>query len=346
MSDPSGGTLAPFRSMNVTKRSLLVGSVLVVACGFLTAAQPAPNQSARSLLVNVLDRNGNPVRDLTKDSFRVKVNGHPTAIVEAKYVAAPRRVVVLLDTSNSMSGNNPGSNKWRIAREALEDLLKETPAEEQIALLTFSTKVNDVIGFSQGRAAIADWLKGEPSQGSNLKGYTAFFDAVGEATKLLQPSRSGDAVYAITDGGDNRSRTSSNNARKVLLGSGIRLFVFLLALPLQSEEERSGRESVMELAQATGGFSVVFGLLGHPTESEYQSSFELAYTYDERVREKIRLYTQSVNTEVNGFYTLNLEGPLDSRREEKVFLNVADRSGRSRKDLAFTYPKALQSQAK
>ena len=67
-------------------------------------AQPSPSVPSRSILVNVLDRDGNAIRDLTKDSFHVKINKQPVVVLGADYDLAPRRIVVLLDMSGSMGG--------------------------------------------------------------------------------------------------------------------------------------------------------------------------------------------------------------------------------------------------
>jgi hypothetical protein len=93
-------------------------------------AQQAPNPEAtpatRPVLVNVFDLHGKAVRDLTKDNFRVRVNGKPAVVLDARYSLAPRRIVVLLDMSGSMAGESD-NKKWRIAREAVEDFLAQTP---------------------------------------------------------------------------------------------------------------------------------------------------------------------------------------------------------------------------
>ncbi len=316
--------------MNMAKILPASASVLLLACGFLSAAQTAPTQLTRSLLVNVLDRNGNAVRDLTKDDFRVKVNGHPAALLDAHYSLAPRRIV----------------KKWRIAREAVEDFLTETPAEVQVALVTFSSKIHDILDFSQGRSSIIEWLKRGPSQRSDIKGTTPFFDAAAAAAKLLEPALPGDSIYAITDGGDNSSRISKTAVKQRLLQSQIRLFVFLFAEPTPTEEERSGVESVMELARDTGGF--VFGVSGHPSTggASFLPSWSFEYDYDEHTRERIRLYMQALNIQVNGFYTLHLDALLQPGKAGKVSLNIVDGKGIARKDVAFTYSTLLPPQPK
>jgi VWFA-related protein len=313
-----------------------------LAYGFLAAAQTAPTQSTCSLLVNVLDRNGNAVRNLTKDSFRVKVNGHPAAVVATDYGLAPRRIVVLLDMSGSMAGEAEKSKKWKIAREAVEDFLEETPAEVQVALLTFSSKIHDTLDFSQGRSSITAWLERGPSQRSEIKGTTAFYDATVAAAKLLEPALPGDSIYAVTDGGDNNSRISQAAAKQRLVQSQIRLFVFLFSEPMPTEEERSGGESVMELARDTGGF--VFGISGHRSTGGASFLPLVEYDYDKPTRERIRLYTQALNIQVNGFYTLRLDANLRPGKAGKVSVAIVDDRGIARKDVAFTYSTALPPQ--
>jgi Mg-chelatase subunit ChlD len=324
--------------------ALMSAGLLLLAYGFLAAAQTTPTLSTRSLLVNVLDQNGNAVRDLTKDSFRAKVNGRPATVVEAHYSFEPRRIVVLLDMSGSMAGETEKNKKWKIAREALEDLIAESPADEKVALLTFSSQVHDVFDFSQSRSSMAAWLKEEPRRRAEIKGRTALYDAVLAATKLLEPTRAGDAIYIITDGGDNSSHISETAARKLLLQSRIRLFVFLLAEKLPMELERAGKDSVMEIAHATGGF--VFGVAGRAAEASFLPSWNFEYAYDDRTRERIRLYTQALNIQVNGFYTLQLEAPLQPSKLRKVSLEIVDGRGQPRKDAAFTYSTLLPPQAK
>ncbi len=318
--------------MSMAKPSHALASILLLACGFFTAAQTPPTQSTSSLLVNVLDRKGNAVRNLTKDNFRVKVNGHPAAVVAADYGLAPRRIVVLLDMSGSMAGRAEQNNKWQVAREAIEDLITETPADVQVALITFSTQVHDVFDFSQNRASIAAWLKQGSSQRSDINGATAFYDALVAATKLLQPARPGDAIYAITDGGDNHSHVSRTETRKLLLQSGIRLFLFLFAEPTPLElQSEAGPVGVLELAHETGGF--VFGVAGE----RGLDLFDFNYDAGEKTQDRIKRYTQALNVQVNGFYTLHLETPIRPSKLGKVSLEIVDSTGKASKEVAWTY---------
>jgi hypothetical protein len=329
----------------VAKIYLVLVGILLAVCGILASAQSAPAPSASSLLVNVLDRNGSAVRDLGKDNFRVRVNGRPAALLQASYSLAPRRIVVLLDMSGSMAGE-PDNKKWWIAREALEDLLAETPSDVSIALLTFSDHVRDVFDFSQKRTSMAVWLKQGESHGGDdrVRGRTAIFDALLAATKMLGSARPGDAIYVITDGGDNSSRLLATNIRKLLLQSGIRLFVFLFAEQRWPGETQSGTDSLMEIARATGGF--VFGISARRSGVDFLPSWSFAFDANEHTLEKIKIYTRALNIQVNGFYTLSFDSPVPLGKARKVSLDLVDHSGKPRKELAFTYSSILPMQTK
>jgi len=323
----------------VAKTSLRLASILLFVCG-LVAAQSATT-AAPSLLVNVLDSHGMAVRDLTKDSFQVKVNGQRTTLIEASYSLAPRRIVVLLDMSGSMAGGIE-SKKWQIARQAVDDLLTDTPPDVHVALLTFSDQVHDVFDFSQTRDSMAAWLKeGATKHGdSRVHGRTALFDAMLAARNLLGASRAGDAIYVITDGGDNSSHGRPTAVRKLLLESGIRLFVFLFSDGglFASEEIRRGKEPLKEIARASGGF--VFGVSAQSSGIDFLPSWD-AYDYTDNTRKIIKLYTRALNIQVNGFYTLSFDSPVPPAKARKVSLNIVDATGKPRKDVAFTYSTML-----
>jgi hypothetical protein len=124
--------------MTGAKKFFLSIAVLAIflPSGFSQQSLNVPSEK-RSVLVNVIDAHGNAIRDLTKENFHVRVNGKPVVVLDARYSLAPRRIVLLLDMSVSMTVDTE-SGQWRIAREAADDLLAETPAEVPIAMLTFS----------------------------------------------------------------------------------------------------------------------------------------------------------------------------------------------------------------
>jgi hypothetical protein len=287
----------------------------------------------RSIVVSVFDARGSAIAQLSKESFRVRLNGKPVAVLDARYSVAPRRIVILLDMSGSMIGDNP---KWMIARDAVEDLLAQAPADAPVAMLTFAGGTQDVFDFPQGHKAIAKWLEGGPTQRPSLKqpARTALFDGILEALRLLGAVQPGDAIYAITDGGENASHASAAKARAAILQSGTRLFTFLFAEDLEPVWQREYRNFFLSIVDDSGGLSC--GVAERP----FRSWFDIEYAYGKDAREKAKLCTQGVGAQVRGSWTLDIETP-PPERSRKVRLEVVSSEGRARKDVGIAYPRFL-----
>lgn len=146
-------------------QSTKVVSACVVLLTLFTAcrAQQAQNQPTLSILVNVLDRQANAIRDLAKEDFRIQVNGPETAVRNAQDNSGPRRLVVLIDVSGSVGPSKEKNTKWQITQQAVRELLEQAPADQPIAMIAFAGKTTDTITFSQGRPAIRSWLQAASS---------------------------------------------------------------------------------------------------------------------------------------------------------------------------------------
>lgn len=306
----------------------ILGLALVVSSSL--AQQTANAPETRSVIVNVFDRQGSPIRDLTKDNFVARVNGKAVEVLDTHYSAAPRRIVVLLDVSASMTeGDDAKAEKWPIAREALSDLLAQTPRGVPIAMLTFSNKVLDRFDFSQDRTGISKWLSqdhGRPPKLKHGERYTALLDAILEGLRILQPVQPGDALYAITDGGDNVSHISPSQAKAALVQSDARFYVlFTSATFIATVEEREGVDSLVEFADDSGGAT-----FGDPLQSPYAQGY----------RERVRGYTEDVNARVSEFWTLQLAPPA-SNKPSKLKVEIKDHAGKLRNDVLLAYPRIL-----
>lgn len=291
-----------------------------------------------SVFVSIVDTHGRAFRELTKENFRVHMNGKPATVVDAQYRAAPRRIVVLLDLSGSMLEDKT-THKWQIARAALEDFLAQTPAEAPIAMLTFSNQVQDRFGFSEGRAAVAKWLHDQPNQPPLLKhpAKTALLDAIAESLRVLQPFKSGDAIYAITDGGDNNSRTSASQLMSELLSSGVRVFALVFAEPAVGLEGQN-ETAFLNTVAASGGFA--FGVQGHQRLAG--PSWKFDYTDDKENQERVMAYTQELNILVHGFWRLEVIAP-PPHKGTRVHLEITDKDGKKRKDVYLVYPRVISA---
>jgi len=318
--------------------------VLLTALSILWSkafAQSVPVSASNSLLVNVLDRQGNAVRDLAKNNFRVKIDKQPVEVLDATYSVASRKIVVLLDMSSSMIGTSEKNNKWRVAREAVEDLFTQAPADVPIAMLTFSDEIHDQFDFQKGRSTILKWFDDGPTQRSDVKGRTALHDAIIAGVNMLQPFHPGDAIYAITDGGDNASHASLKETETALHESGTRLFVFFFSGPFAIDEEEEGARSLIELVDDSGGF--VFGIGGGQPLANIPGlpSWDVPYGYNDRVRDQIKVYTQALNDQIKAFYVVQIDAAVQRGKKQRISLEIVDAKGKRRKDTSIASQRFL-----
>jgi len=97
---------------------------VVILPAWLFSPGPAEQSASsplgmRSIVVNVFDMHGRIISNLTKENFRVLLNGKPVALLDARYSVAPRRIVILLDKSGSMTGETHTA-KWSVASRGRE----------------------------------------------------------------------------------------------------------------------------------------------------------------------------------------------------------------------------------
>jgi len=288
--------------------------ILLCLVGGLRAQEPPCMQ--RTVVANVLTEAGQPVADVPASSFRGTFHGKSVRVLSATRDLGPRRVVVLLDASGSMLD---GGAKWQLARRAVSDILNALPAKDQIALLVFAAKVDAVVGFSEGRQAIADRIAAlEAGRKSFPKGSrnTALLDAMLEGLSLLQPAQRGDVIYLISDGGDNISRAKPDKVERALLATGVRLFALGFVDPSgyrsRTLDELIGSSLLHDFPEDTGGALLI--LEGYSFEGKREAELNLSLR---------RLYSQMTQ-----YYRLEvaLTEPIDKPGRWK--LKLVDDNGK------------------
>jgi len=307
----------------------------------MLAAQDQNTCLQRTVTVNVVGSDGVPLRNLTRDDLKVRYGNHAPSILDLTYREASRRVVILLDVSGSMSGEQfgGGHDKWQIARTAAGELATSLPQGSQVALIAFAEKAVTEVPLSADPKLIYEWLNRETSRNpDHLKGETALYDAILTGRKLLEPAQDGDAIYVITDGGENASRARLSGVEKALAAAGVRLFAFLLAAgEVISIDEQAGIRDLDELTRNTGGWIV-------SVDATHMSSnySPLSWRYDyEKAKGQIAFYAQLFSREISGFYQLKLQIPEDPRKPWRLEVELTDTHGQRRKDVTLAYPRKI-----
>jgi hypothetical protein len=164
----------------------------------------------------------------------------------------PRRIVVMIDSSGSMEASLQ-KRVWGVGLAAADYAVDVVPASASVALVTFSDKLQrESSGFENPKVVgtkVVDLKRREPHR------MTRLFDSIHQVLTDFTELHSGDAIYLVTDGGDNKSLISPGKLRQELIVRGIRVFLFLVSSlnVFHTAEELDGASEIQRLAEFTGG---------------------------------------------------------------------------------------------
>jgi Ca-activated chloride channel family protein len=229
--------------------------------GFATARSQKSNGVAGTFLVNsnlvlipvnVVDIRNRQVAGLTREQFKVYDDRVIQSITHFASEDTPVSVVVVLDASRSMGP------KLRSAREAVEELLRTANPADEFALIQFNDRVQRLVEFTGSSGEILNRLAF-----IHAKGQTALLDAVYLAVDTMRHARhQRKAIVVVSDGGDNCSRYSIPEMRRMIREADAQIFAIGIFDPPNSHprpfEEVDGPVLLASIAEDTGGrmFSV------------------------------------------------------------------------------------------
>jgi von Willebrand factor type A domain len=201
--------------------TLILGAAFVIGI-------PAQGQTDscldRTVTVSVADKDGLHVTGLKPSDFKAHMWGGNLRVASATQDTKPRRMVLLLDTSDSVTAP---TGEWKNVLAVAKEIVTLMPSHVSIAITTFSSRSHVVSDFSDDRATKLsklaalegiDWVHQEDSKN------TALLDAIASALALLRPAQSGDTIFLLTDGGDNASMEKTPALARELLESDVRVF--------------------------------------------------------------------------------------------------------------------------
>ncbi len=183
-------------------RSLIALAVLAVGLVSLRAQQRAPafrlGVQTVPIYATVVDSAGRLVPDLTKDDFTVYDNKKPQPLSIFTTDVRPLSVVLMLDTSGSMTAN---LDRLKDAAESF--VIRLLPAD-RARIGSFSDKIDLSPEFTSDRDALVRYLHEDIDFGNP----TALWDATNVSLEALAKESNRKVVLLFTDGDDNDSRAS------------------------------------------------------------------------------------------------------------------------------------------
>jgi hypothetical protein len=247
-------------------------------------------------------------------------------------------VILLLDASASTT---IPKNGWNMVTRFLRSFVSSASTDCSFGLIIFGAdKIREVkLGEDRKRIieAINDIERDLPK--IKYRKTTAIFDSLQRAADLLVSAKPGDAVYVITDGEDNGSKTNIDRLKNFLLQRQIRLFVFLLdnsystrirpmfAIDDSSLYDSWSQKSLLQISAETGGTNFVL----YPSDIKSGSA---------KAEVTISHQVDKVHNLILNFYRLDLEFP-SAEKNAKVALEIFDKDGRRAKDIRLYYSPRL-----
>jgi VWFA-related protein len=197
--------------------------------------------------VTVTDPLNRFVTGLEKEYFKLFEDKVEQTISQFSSEDAPLSVGLVFDCSGSMG------TKLAKSRQAAAQFFKTANPDDEFFLIEFSDKPELVVPFTTNTEEIQNQLTFTQS-----KGRTALLDGLYLAMNQMKKARNPrKAVLIISDGGDNSSRYTESEIKKLVREADVQVYAIGIFEPIagrgRTAEELSGPSLLSELSEQTGG---------------------------------------------------------------------------------------------
>ena len=275
------------------RAALLVAATIVGLAAGLTAQQAPTFRSTSQtdpIYATVLDSAGRMVPDLEEKHFEVYDNAKKQTLTLFKSDVQPITVVVMLDTSGSMTLN------LGLLKQAAEQFVLRLLPEDRARVGSFSDKIIISPTFTSNRDELVRVLHEDIQFGNP----TFLWDAIDESMSALTNETGRRVVLIFTDGADETSRRT-NFSRVMARAQNEDFMIYAIGLQSQilNRTTRPDR-NLRKLAEQTGGgyfelterdnLSSTFTRVADELHRQYVLAFEtpvldgLIHTLDVRVK--------------------------------------------------------------
>jgi len=238
-------TIAGAQSGGIARAQSSIDTVIHYVEGTPSAEKVAYDVTA---YVSVADSTGNPIKDLKAEDFSLAEDSQLVTVLSADLATdAPINLVLLLDTSGSMSGSGIAA-----AKSAASNFIAGLGRDDRVALVTFDNTIKTRIDFTTDHQAARQELNlVDATRGAG----TCLYDAAYQAVQMTATVPSGRrAVILFTDGVDETpsggpcSVHDAGDVINIATESGTRTPVYTLGMGGKVDQK-----TLQRLAQDTGG---------------------------------------------------------------------------------------------
>lgn len=232
----------PFTPVTIRAEAVGLDGLIGIDTVTLPALDVTDETSVASVLLDVavMDSEGRYVHNLSRDSFSLYEDGALQTLDLVDATVMPTTHTLLVDTSQSMS------YRFDFVRRAARRLGSAMREHDHMVVLPFAKTLGPITGPTNDLHTVASAV-----ETMNSKGGTAIVDAILGASERLQHLEGRHIIVLITDGYDEHSEGSVEEAVDALRRRHTTLYT--VGIGGAAGISIRGRAALKELADKTGG---------------------------------------------------------------------------------------------
>jgi len=201
------------------------------------------------VVFTVTDKHNHYVRDLSKSDFKVMDDGRPVVDIRSfrRETDLPLRVGLLIDSSASVR------SRFKFEQEAAIEFMNQTirPKYDQAFVLGFDSSLEVTQDFTGSSELLSKGIR-SLRPGNSTRLYDALFYACRERLNTPETTSARRAIVLITDGEDNSSRSTREEAIDMALRANVIVYTISTNFPGYAESGKYDK-ILQRIADATGG---------------------------------------------------------------------------------------------
>ena len=259
--------------------------------------------------VSVTDADGQPVTDLEQSDFQLEENGERIQLTGFHQAGeqGPVTAVLVIDKSGSMDY----AGKMEAAREAAIAFVKLMRPGDATGVIAFDTQVTVVQPLSDNQETLIAAIESIET-GSD----TALYDALHEATAMLEPVSGRKAIIAVTDGMNTAGVHALQETLTLVGEESISVYTIGLGDPSQGTGAYAGidEETLQAIAEQSNGayqfapepqdLGDLYETLSYRLQNEYKLTYQSPTPLRDGVKRDtvVSIVSSSGTTEVSADY--------------------------------------------